>query len=530
VLIAATTGFARPTAAQAPTPLREFFTDTFGDPLDFNDYTDMPLVDEGPTEGIVPGTGGFSNGIFSVAFDRPGYFSPLWGGYDTGGRSDGSDAIGHRREGSAFPVDGRFYTNLRVRLATNLPADLALVLYTCPQGVRPECETVALKARTEPRDFAIYEATLPRAQVTGIRIAISPIDERPVTVNTDFVGVFSEVPGNVGPVPLVLNPDAAGAIPQVFYRNGKALPFRSQSCPDREWASSVRQNPWDMGAKNDLASVSGYEPWSIDPRGWFSGIALPSVRPGVPGDPGIVLSQRDAAGRLLRIDPSIYHRLTVQVTTWSGRYSQSYAPGGDGGWVFRALWKFRSRAGAENGWQVSLPAVTYPHGYTWSLDLDDPTPFDDVEPPPLNVNETRNVRTKQLGWSRPARLIDVFRIDLAEPLRPRQISLDDVWLAPDDCGRTGAEILVYNFDRSNAPAKVTVFASPSRRGPWTEITRATYDAADHATGRKSIVWSNAPPGRWWIKVAMERDGVGGEHVSTGPVVIDPTLSKAVSPL
>ncbi len=485
--------------AAGPAGQREFFADTFGDPLDYSNDEDVALVDEALIVGVASKPT-MSDGQLHLKFNGLGYFSPLWGGYDVGGHAMGSDAVGHDREGNARRLDGNEYTTFRVRMNVSGAVGGGIFFYTCTAGVNDGCQS-GVQFVTTP-GWHTYQADVPKASVSGIRVAVSGN----VDVDVDWVTVLGPNAGNttvdaavVGPLPEVLNPDAAGAVPMLFPLGGKPIAYTGTNCPNNDWATRVRGNAWDFSEPTDAERVENYNSWSTV-NGRFNGIGAWAPKPGEPGDPGIRLALN---GRT--IDPSVWHRTTLVVPFWDGRYSQQFQD--DGGWVFRTIWKF---VGNET-FQVSAPAVEYPNDTTITIDQNDPTPFDGSEPPPLNINDT--TAKDQLGWSRPVKRVRVFRIDVAEPYKARQTPIDQVFLSTNDCGVSAADVVF----RDNNPGDGTTaqfFSASSPKGPWNPIGTAPV-----TSGLNTWTWTNAPTGTWWIKVGMTRGATSGENMSTGPVTI-----------
>ena len=485
--------------AAGPAGQKEFFADTFGDPLDYSNGEDVALVDEALIVGVAERPS-LSDSQLHLKFNGLGYFSPLWGGYDVGGHAMGSDAVGHDREGNARRLDGLEYSTFRVRMNVSGTVGAGIFFYTCTAGVNDGCQS-GVQFVTEP-GWRVYQAEVPKASVSGIRVAISGN----VNVDVDWVQVLGPNKGNttidnalVGPVPEVLNPDAAGAIPLLFPLGGRPIAYSGTNCVNNDWATRVRGDAWDFAQKTDVEKVDNYGSWDVA-DGQFNGIGMTAPNGGAPGDPGIRLALQ---GRT--VNPGVWHRATLIVPFWDGRYSQEF--GNDGGWVFRTIWKF---VGNER-FQESAPIVEYPNDTTISVDLNDPTPFDGSEPPPLNINDTTS--KGQLGWSRPGLRVKTFRVDIAEPYKPRQTPVDQVWLSTDDCGVSSADI-VFQDNNPGDGTTAEIFAAQSPKGPWDRI-----GAAPVSRGLNSWTWANAPKGTWWIKVGMTRGATYGENMSTGPVTI-----------
>jgi hypothetical protein len=490
---------------------REFFADAFGDQMDFSNTEDIALIDEGPIQGVA-GAPTMSDGQMHMVFNGMGYFSPLWGGYDTGGHTMGSEAIGHDREGNLRALDGTKYTTLRVRMNVSAAVGAGLFFYTCSAGVNDGCQS-GRQFVTEP-GWHVYEAAVPRERVSGIRVAISGN----VTADIDWVQVVGAENGNVnsdnvavGPIPEVLNPDAAGAVPYLFPLGGKPVPYQSRTCANNDWATTVRGDAWDFNAVTDVDKIDNYTTWGVA-NNQFNGVGALGKDGAEPGDPGV---RMNLSGRT--INPAVWHRTTVIVPRWDGRYSQIF--GADGGWVFRALWKFALKPGTPDTFQMSLPVVEYPNDTTLTFDLNDPTPLDGSPVPAKNAVE---IGATQFGWSADGRQVRTFRVDMAEPYRPRETPISNVLLATDDCGANDADI-VFRDNNYAAGGTATIYSSASPIGPWAQI-----GSTPVGQGINAWTWANAPQGTWFIKIGMNRDGSYGEHHSSGPVTIGTEYSGDIA--
>ena len=490
-------------ASAAGSAVRDYFTDTFGDPLDYSNQQDHALVNEGPTQGTPESS--ISGGQLHLKFVELGYFSPVWGGYNVAGNG---------REGNVHPVDGRRYRRARVRMNVSGAVGGGIFFYTCPFGVNDGCQS-GVQFVTTP-GWHVYEADVPNGEFTGMRVAVSP-QGAPVTVDVDWVQILSGDPGNVtddgaptGPVPDVLNPDVAGAVPMLFPSNGDPIPYNAAAvagCANTDWATLVRNDPWDFSQPTDVSQVDNYQWWRVA-NGEFDGIGVNGIDHQMPGDPGIRmnLNGRSIAGGLS-------HRLTVRVPRWDGTYSQQFY--GVGGWVFRALWKFSNK---DKAFQVTNPIVEYPSINTISIDLADPDPFDGIPAAPPGNNDSE--ANGQVGWA-VNRAITMLRLDMAEPYRDRHTFVDYAWLATDDCGIDNAEIVFR--DVNPAPGTTAeLYESASPRGPWNPIGTAAVN-----DGLNTFVWRGAPAGTHWVKVRLNRGGQTGEMVSTGPVTIGADLAPQV---
>jgi hypothetical protein len=540
------------TGARAQTtPLREFFADTFGDPLDYSNVEDVALVDEGPIEGVT-NLPTLANGKLNLTFTKQGYFSPLWGSYDTGGDINGSDAIGHDHEGNIHPIDPAAYTKFRVRMNVSAAVGGGIMFYTCTAGVRAACETQNLFVTQV--GWKVYEATLPTGKpVTGIRVAVSPEAGQSATVEVDWAQVVGQSPGNtlenddaqvLGPVPEVLNPDVAGAVPFLFPSRelkgtganapdplgGGAISYTAPTCPNNDWATTVLNNAWDFNTATDIEKLDNFGTSSVH-DGYFEGEGNPGPGGVLPGDPGIRLNVRtnpNNSATQKAIDPAVWHRNTLIVPKWEGNYSQQFEA--DGGWVYRALWKFQLKSGIPDSFQQSLPVVEYPNDRTLSFDLDDPNPYDGGPVPEKNSADLRP--PNQFGWSGPlrlGRLIRLFRVDLSEPYKPRKAYVDTVLLSTDDCAPTGKAFeIVFGENTAGvgtSAGEAKIYSSPAPTGqPWTLIG----ETPTAVGGINRWLWSNAPAGKHWVKVTIEKDGRIGSSVSTGPVTIGTDYSKAIA--
>lgn len=499
--------------AEDGAPVSEFFSDTFGDPLDYANAEDVALVTEGPIEGVssVPT---LSNGQLRLEFNKPGYFSPAWAGYDTGGNERGSVATLHDRETGNHPIDPAKYTKVRVRMNVSAEVGAGVQFYTCAQGVNATCETTNPFVTTV--GWRTYEFALPKgAPVTGIRVAITPDANNPVVrAEIDWVQVVGPHQGNAasdgnvaGPVPEVLNPDVAGAVPYLFPAGGKPVPYTGRTCANNDWATRVIGDPWDFAKPSDIAFAEQYKKgWTAN--GIFAGQwdRAAFAATSTPGDPNLRLNM----GKNV-IDTNTFHRVTALLGKYDGRYSQQFLPNSDSGWVFRVMSKATL---TSKSFQQFNPVTEYPNDTTLSIDLKDPTPYNGVDAAPTDSTEKVPGQT---GWVETQAM---FRVDLFEPYNERFSYVDEVLLATDDCGVNDFDIVFA--ENNNAGGNAELMYSSSPRGPWKKIA-----SVPAQPGRNTYKWSG-PKGLWWIKVGITgADGTYGENVSTGPVRIGTNFAKQI---
>ncbi len=496
-------GTTLPSAQAANGPSREYFSDTYGDPLDYSNVEDVALVTEGPIQGVVTEPT-LSGGQLHLDFNQPGYFSPAWAGYDVGGHERGSAATPHDREVGNHPIDPSKYSTVRIRMNVSAAVGAGVQFYTCPHGVNASCETPNLFVSTV--GWHTYEFSLPTgAPVTGIRVAISPDAKNPsVHADVDWVQVIGSGPGNAnddgsvsGPVPEVLNPDIAGAVPYLFPLGGTQIPYKGRTCPNNDWATRVVGDPWDFSNANDISKAEQYKAgWTIN-GGVFAGRwDSEKFKESNPGDPNLRLNM---GGKV--IDTNVYHRATALMHKYEGRYSQQFKPGTDSGFVFR----FMGKRAEDKIFQQFNPIAEYTNDTTLSVDLKDPAPYDGVVAPLTDATEKK---AGQAGWTGS---YNAFRVDLHEPYNERAAYLDEILLSTDDCGLSDFDIEFAENNNTGGDAELFYSASPL--GPWTSIATVAAQA-----GRNTYKWS-APAGQWWIKVGMTKNGAYGENVSTGPVTI-----------
>lgn len=487
----------------------DWFADTHNDPLDFSNPEDVALVGEGPMQGFTNQT--LTGGILSMNVAGPAYFSPLWPSYE--------GSVPQRREGQAQSIDGRIYRRVEVRLQSSTDLSASVFASTCSSGINDGCLSNIATLKLVPNQWTSLVGELPSTDVTGLRVAVDGAG----SLLVDYVTVGAGVGDS--PQPEVLNPDQAGAVPRLFPARERAIaypPLPEGSslgvCANNDWATVVRTNPWDFSESlatqadskappgpYDVAQTDNYQRWSIE-KGWFDGIGKNGVDGQKPGDPGIRLSLVGAAPKgkkpaATAIAADLFHRLTVEVPKWDGNYSQQF--GGNGGWVLRAVWKNALSTPAFN---VSLPIVEYPNLFTITVDMKDTNSFDQL--PDRGKGPVEPALQRWTG------LVNLFRIDLAEPYRDRHTFMDQVWLATDDCAdpKYGADILF----RDNAPAagtNATLLARQSANDPWREIGKMPVSGG----GIQRFRWTDVPAGSWFIKVTMTRGGASRSAVSTGPV-------------
>jgi Bacterial Ig domain len=492
----------------------EYFSDTFGDPLDYNNAEDVALVTEGPIEGVATEPT-ISGGQLHLEFTKQGYFSPAWAGYDAGGNERGSVAIPHDREVGNHPIDPAKYNKVRVRMNVSTAVGAGINFYTCPHGVNSTCETLNPFVATV--GWKTYEFDLPKgAPVTGIRVAISPDAANPlVHTDVDWVQVVGAEQGNAttdgsvaGPLPEVLNPDIAGSVPYLFPAGGKAVTYSGRTCRNNDWATRVIDDSWDFSTPSDIALIEQYKPgWTAN--GMFAGQwdSVKYAGSSNPGDANLRLNM----GKNV-IDTNTFHRVTALLGKYEGKYSQQFTPNSDSGWVFRVMSKEKHNS---QFFQQFKPVTQYPNDTTLSIDLKDPAPYDGVAASPTDSTEKV---PGQFGWTKTQ---SVFRVDLYEPYNERFSYVDEVLLSTDDCGVNDFDIEFA--ENNNVGGNAQLMYSPSPLGPWKAIANVPAKA-----GRNTYNWK-APAGLWWVKVGITgSNGSYGENVSTGPVRIGTDFSTQIA--
>jgi hypothetical protein len=495
--------------------VRDYFTDTFGDPLDYNNIEDVALVEEGPIQGV-SSQPTLSGGQLHLDFNAPGYFSPAWAGYDAGNNERGSEATPHDREVGNHPIDPSKYQKVLIRMNVSAAVGAGVMFYTCPHGVSATCETQNLFVSTP--GWKTYEFALPTGTpVTGIRGAISPNAENPaVHVDVDWVMVVGSEPGNVnedgsvvGPVPEVLNPDIAGAVRYLFPLGGNAVPYSGRTCANNDFATKVVGNPWDFSSRVDILEANQYKKgWTAN--GIFTGQwDMANFGSRLPADTNLVLNMGKPAKV---IDTATFHRATLLLHKYDGKYSQQFLQEpGSSGFVARIIGKEKL---TDKAFQQFNPLVQYPNDTTLSVDLQDNAPYDGVVAAPTSSTEGI---ANQVGW---VRTYAKFRVDIAEPYNDRFQYLDEVLLSTDDCGLNDFDIEFA--ENNNVGGTAELFYSASPLGPWTSIA-----AVPAQPGRNTYKWT-APAGLWWIKVAITNNGAVGENISTGPVRIGTTFQNEIA--
>jgi hypothetical protein len=512
--LASITNSTMPRAQAANGPLRDYFSDTFGDPLDYSNTEDVALVTEGPIQGVISEPT-LSGGQMHLDFDAPGYFSPAWAGYDAGGSTRGSAATPHDREVGNHPIDPAKYSLARFRMNASEEINASANFYTCPHGVNATCETP--NAFIAKAGWHTYEFSLPSGTpVTGFRVAVLPQGIRPLHVDVDWAQIVGSGPGNAeedgtvnGPVPEVLNPDIAGAVQYLFPLGGRQVPYSGRTCKNNDWATNVINDGWDYTTRTDIVEAGQFKPgWTITggifAGQWDSATFAPIANPAD-------IFHKLNMGRNV-IDTNTFHLATALLEKYDGRYSQKFAPRTDSGFAARFVTKINP---ADKRFQQFNPITEYPNDTTLSVDLKDPAPYDGIVAAPTDSTEKI---PGQVGW---VGKHAVFRFDPAEPYNERFIYVDEVLLSTDDCGLTDFDIEFAENNNTGGTAELSYSASPL--GPWTSITTVAA-----APGRNTYKWT-APAGLWWIKIGITgANGTFGENVSTGPVRIGTEFKREIA--
>jgi hypothetical protein len=515
---------------------RDYATDVFGDPWDYSNTEDL-LLDGGPAGGMA--VAGISGGLMTARFSGDGSISPLWGGY-TGSLLLGRDG---GRAGNALASGTYQQVAFQAYSSRDVPA--GLFWFNCPGGgAGSECGggmAFQLKA-----GWNVYLLTpggsmfngWPVAwggSLNGLRLAVSPggagsdfaIDWfRVVKPNSGAVvswsnpgggaadvvwdadgqdsnnnpgqpnwGVLASVSGASGSVDL-------SALPAANYRVGirKSGAFANWnnvalSTPlprfitpnevgDKDYATTVLGNPWDMNGADDVSGVGNATNVS------FANGQLAATN--TSNDPFAWL--RLAAGG---IDSRIYRNLTI-TSGYDGKFDLADAAGG--GTMARVIW---ARGGSGSVSQTN-DILTYSGTRTVSIDMGLP---DDqlLEPEARGQSFVSSTPVTALRW------------DPNEDRGARRWYVQDVQLR-SDFATTGTFPISWQDAAYAAGGTAQIVADTDRSGC---NGRTVATGLPVTAGANTTNWNTAgvPSGRYWLCLTITRGAASTSAYAGGVLVV-----------
>ncbi len=513
----------------------EYATDVFADPWDYSNGDDL-LLDGGPAMNATnPQVG---NGTASMHFTDNGYISPIWGGYG-GPLFTGRDG---GKPGQELNTDK--YHSVSFQAYSNRDVGAGLFWFNCPRAVvGSDCGggiPIGLKAGWHTYTFTPGASAFggwPVAwggTVTGLRLAVSPggagsdfvLDWfRAYQPNSGAAYTYTNSGGGTGEIVWDADSDtnnntdsqsnwgvlatvnnASGTVdlsglPAGNYRVGvrrsgvvsswnqvtlsSPLPrfITPNAVGDKDYASTVLKNPWDMNAGDDIAAIGNATNVS------YSGGQLAATN--TSNDPYAAL--RLGAGG---IDSRIYHNVSI-TSDYDGSFDLRDAPGG--GTMGRVVW---SRGDGQGG-QTS-PVLTYagPRTVTFDLGLPD---NQILEPDNPGASFVSNNPITALRW------------DPNEDPGVRRWYLKDVQLR-SDFATTGTFPIVWQDASGEPGGSASLIADTDRTGC---DGRTIASGLPVNAGANTTNWNTAgvPNGRYWLCLTITRGNAVTSGYAGGVLVV-----------
>jgi hypothetical protein len=534
-------------AAAAPGAAgRDYATDTFADPWDYSNTDDL-LLDGGPAMNVTNTQNGV--GMALVHFTNDGYVSPIWGGYG------GPLFIGRDGAKPGNTLDSAQYRTVSFEAYSSRDVSAGLFWFNCPGGgVGSQCgggTPFSLKAGWNTYILNPGSSVFggwPLAwggSINGLRLAVSPgaagsdfaLDwfrvsqpgsgatvswSNPGGGSADVVwdwdssdsnntsgqtnwGVLASVSGSTGSIDL-------SALPAGSYRIGVrgsggfggwtglslAAPLPRFITPnavgDRDYATTVLGDPWDLNGPADVAGVGGSTDLVYD------GTLLAGTN--VTNDPYINL--RVGAGG---IDGRVYRNLTV-TSAYDGPFDLRDIAGG--GTMARVVW---TRPGGALGQTDDV--LTYSGSRTVSIDLGLPD-NQLLEPGTGNVSFLSATPVETIRW------------DPNEDRGARRWYLQDVQLR-SDFSTSGTFPITWQDAAYQPGATATIIADTDRSG-CDGITVASGVPVNQGTN--TTVWNTAgqSAGRYWLCLRITSGNAVTSGYAGGVLVVGASAAPDPNPV
>lgn len=471
-LAAASAVFSAATPAPAQAPTRDYASEAFANPWDYNDQADA-IVGDGPNLGVrnVRIDGG------SLRFDiaGPGYVSPLWGGYP--GSWHGP------LDGVTRPIDTSRYRRIAFRMTSTQTADGGLRWYACADGgpadscqggfpfdVLPGTHVYDFALEANPSDPNLAHPWSGR--VTGLRLAFNG----GASIDLDWMSVYGgTAPGADGPVapaPVIVDPDIEG---------GASV------------APLLRGKEWDMSVGGDVSRT-------FNVSGGISGGSFNGTNAGPQtNDPAVVLN---LGCKTFRAEQ--FHRFTVEYD-YDGRFNVEDKAGG--GANSRVIWRIAGTPLTTNGadLQNSEDIVIYPSQKRYTIDL---------RSDPVTAIVDPEQRGPRVGW---VGEIEHLRFDPNEDRGARQWKIRSVKLAADDMAAPGTPFQIRWRDAAYAPGGVADIAIATDRYGGGAVPIAS--GVPVGPGENVTPWTAEGSGPRFVVLTIRRGGSESTAVSSGPVTV-----------
>jgi hypothetical protein len=506
------TASAAEVSADAGVAAQDFATATWADPWDFSNPQDMLLDNGGPAMALDAAT--VRDGLLSVSLSRPGYISPLWGGYP--------GSVYLEREGGAPQnrIDAGRFTRFSFSAYASSSTPAGLFWWNC-EGLQSSCQggqPLSLRAGWHTYDIAVANAgggfgSRPWAgPITGLRLALSPSSStqiafdwmrlyRPngsVTVDGadtwDVDGDASDngrAPGS-GEMPCAAACDLSFLPPGAYRfvdggaytdwvslrRSAKPVVVDPDAVGGLDYAAA---DPWDLNSPGDVRAVG-----NAAVLGYGNRLTARNTS----NDPFVWMNLRHGA-----IDPNRFHRLTV-ASSYQGPFDLSDSAGG--GSHGRVVWQ---RADQPAGTVVQTKEwVTYSGSSRQTYDL-------------ASAGVHEDDAGNKLPWT--GAPVTGLRWDPNEDRGGRVWTLDRVALRADD--EAGSSFDIRWYDAGYAPGSTaTIYRQTDRAGGGRAVIAS---GVAQNPGTNVLRWDVAgtPAGRYWVVVDVNGPAGVGSGLSSGPV-------------
>jgi len=521
-------------AASAPAG-HDYASDVFADPWDYSNRDDL-LLDGGPAMSVA--NAGIAGGQALMRMTNDGYISPIWGGYG-GPLFTGRDGA---KPGNS--LNSARYRTVSFQAYSDHDVPAGLMWFNCPGGaVASGCGgglSFWLKAGWNTYEFtpgASAFAGWPLSwggSLNGLRLAVSPgsagttfaVDWFRLVVPHSGATVGWSNPGG-GPADVVWDADGSdadngagqpgwavlaqvsgtsgsvdlSALPPGQYRVGVRTPagfggwksvtlvaplprfVTPNAVGDRDYATTVLGNRWDMNGPDDVAGIGNATNVS------YTGGQLAATN--TSNDPFVNL-RVGAAG----IDSRIYRNLTV-TSAYGGPFDLRDIAGG--GTMARVVWNRRDGASGQTD-----DVLTYSGSRTVTIDMGMPA-GQLVEPGTGSAPFLSSSPVTALRW------------DPNEDRGARRWYLQDVQLR-SDFATTGLFSIVWNDGAYQPGGTATLVADTDRSG----CNGTTVAAAVPVNpGNNTTVWntSGVPGGRYWLCLKITRGGAVSTGYAGGVLVV-----------
>ncbi|GAA1998527.1 hypothetical protein JL107_11585 [Nakamurella flavida] len=525
----------------------DYATDVLGDPMDYSNSDDM-LLDPGPA-------GSMSNlrmqdGVVRGRVGEAGYLSPLWPGYG------GSVLLGRDGAAPQNQLNADRYRTVSFSAYADRDVSAGLFWFACPGGgVSNTCGgglPFALRAGWHTYQLSPGASVFSgwpvawRGSLTGLRLAASP-GAGGAEIALDWFRVVE--PGS-GAEQNWTNPDGGSAdilwdadpssdnntgdrpgwgvlttssarsgtvdlsvLPAGSYRIGVRTSRSTQwtvvyldaplpavltpnAVGDRDFATDVLGNPWDMNGPDDVAAIGNATAVS------YAGGRLSATNTRGPGDPYVLFP----TGRGL--DSRVYRNLTV-TSGYDGGFDLSGNPGG--GSMARVVW---ARPGSANPGSTD-DILTYSGTRTVSVDLG---AADNVLLEPDTPNNY------SFASAAPA---SAFRWDPNEDPGTRRWWVDDVQLR-SDFATTGTFPITWQ-DNAFRPGGTARIVADTDRSGCNGVT--VTGGSPVAQGVNTTSWNTAgvPAGRYWLCLTITRGATSTSAYAGGVLVVGSGGAGAAPP-